>query len=756
MRSPAFKARTHLILLALAALLPVALFSVFALNSLRENERAALLGRVADSTHAIAQSIDLDLARVESAVRVLSHSLSIRGKDWATFYRQAQYIAAENDVTFLVYDATGQQLVNTGVPFGTPLPRRGDPRRIPQVLEQTGPSVSGYALGAVRKQPVLTVDMPFTADDGTRLVLTSAFSPEYVSRVITSQQLPPTWIVGVFDREGLTLARSHRAAEYLGRPGGPTLRNALAAVDSGELRSVTRDGHEVLNAFTHVKRSGWAVAVGIPVAEAGTMSSQAVITLAAGFVVALGFAVLASGWLARRFADQLTQTADAARGLTGTKPLPLPRSTVAEVDGIHAAIRDAQAELQAERAARHKAEKERAALLLEEQAARARAERENRAKDDFLAMLGHELRNPMSAIAAASAVAQRTPVADDRLRFAHDVISRQSRQMGRLLDDLLDVGRVMQGRISLKQAPIDLAALVRATIELFRGANRLSAHEVSLRTDGPAFVMGDAVRLQQVVSNLLDNAVKYTPAGGRVLLAVRHGEDRIVFTVSDDGAGMEPELLAHAFDLFVQGDRTLDRAAGGLGVGLALVRQLVELHDGQVSAHSDGPSRGSIVTISLPLCAAPPESADEPEPAESLQRLRMLVVDDQLDAGESLSMMLILLGHDANCVTDGVQALELARTTNFDVIVLDIGMPGMDGYQVAHALRSLPGGLRLKLIALTGYGQDHDAARAFASGFDLHLVKPVDPDRLQRAIAKVTAGQADPSVSGAAELSDET
>jgi PAS domain S-box-containing protein len=381
---------------------------------------------------------------------------------------------------------------------------------------------------------------------------------------------------------------------------------------------------------------------------------------------------------------------------------------------------------------RRRAERERDALMGRERAARAEAEASNRAKDEFLAMLGHELRNPLGAIGSAVRVLGLLGADGDAGQRPREVIERQVAHLSRLVDDLLDVARVSSGQVLLAQQACDLGALVRQVVATFRASHRLDGHEVNAETPA-AWVEADPVRLEQVIANLLDNALKYTPAGGLIHLAV-HGEpDAAVLTVSDTGAGIPAHLLARVFDLFVQGERGTDRGQGGLGIGLTLVRRLVELHQGTVEAASAGAGRGATFTVRLPR-ALPPAEAAAADPPAAAHRLRILLVEDNADAREMLSAALRLQGHEVHVASDGPEGVSAALALQPDAALVDIGLPGFDGYEVARRIRAGRPTRATRLVALTGYGQPEDRRRTRDAGFDDHLVKPVDPGRVAEVL----------------------
>ena len=366
----------------------------------------------------------------------------------------------------------------------------------------------------------------------------------------------------------------------------------------------------------------------------------------------------------------------------------------------------------------------------------------DRRKDEFLAMLGHELRNPLAPIRNAVQILNERGRDDLIEQRAREIIDRQAAHMARLIDDLLDVARISRGKILLRPRRLDLAELVRATVEDHRDDLETGGLEVEL--DLPAetsvWVDGDPTRISQALGNLLHNARKFTDPGGRVSVRIQDNsrEEVASVVVCDTGIGMEPEMLERLFETFSQADRSLDRSRGGLGLGLALVKGLIEQHGGQVKAESDGPGRGSRFTIRLPRSTEPElEARPEPEPSLRVSR-RILVIEDHADAAESLKLLLEMSGHEVETASDGRSGLIAALQFRPDVVLCDIGLPlGMDGYAVARALRASEDGHRPYLVALTGYGQSEDQRLAHEAGFDRHLTKPVDLLVLERVLGEL-------------------
>jgi len=364
------------------------------------------------------------------------------------------------------------------------------------------------------------------------------------------------------------------------------------------------------------------------------------------------------------------------------------------------------------------------------------AEATNQRQNEFLAMLAHELRNPLAPISMAAAMLERMPALSPELAALRNVISRQTEHMARLLDDLLDAARVSSGRITLDVAPVTLAEVIERAVEAVQPRIAERGQRLTVRTSAPDVTLnGDLVRLTQVFSNLLANASKYTQDGGQITLqagadeAASEGTGGVRVTVGDNGTGIAADVLPHIFDLFTQGPRSLARSEGGLGVGLNVVRNLVHMHGGTVQGHSAGPGLGSIFTVELPAGApAPAVPAGMPALQASHEACSVLLIEDNVDVCDTLKGFLELDAHDVTAAYDGIAGLAQAQAGGFDVLICDIGLPGLDGLEVIRRLRA--GGGRVFAVALSGYGQAQDRANALDAGFDEYLVKPVRPDSL--------------------------
>jgi signal transduction histidine kinase/CheY-like chemotaxis protein len=370
-----------------------------------------------------------------------------------------------------------------------------------------------------------------------------------------------------------------------------------------------------------------------------------------------------------------------------------------------------------------------------------------RRKDEFLAMLAHELRSPLAAVRLAAQLVVLPNLPQAQLAKSAAIIHRQVEHLVRLIDDLVDVSRITRGLISLRRESTDISAVVAQAIEASRPVIDAKHHVLTVSVpDQSLRVSGDPARLSQVLGNILDNAAKFTDPGGRIALTVTHKGDDVVIHVADNGAGITDEMLPRIFDLFTQVDRPLDRASTGLGIGLALVHRLVEMHGGHVTARSEGPGKGAELIVQLPLVETGPAAAVLPEPVEQpapplLTSRRVLVVDDNVDAAEMLALMLKLHGHHVRTAHDGMDALRVAPAFVPHVIFLDLGMPNLNGYETANRIRSQPWGRDMALVALTGWGQPQDRKRTVEAGFDAHLVKPVDQNTLLKTLHEVVASR---------------
>jgi signal transduction histidine kinase/ActR/RegA family two-component response regulator len=541
--------------------------------------------------------------------------------------------------------------------------------------------------------------------------------------------------VSINDPNGVLIARTLNPERWVGRLSSPAFLERIRQAPEGAFRNVGVDGQHFYTAYRRSERWGWIVGTGVPVTDVEKALRGSTFAVAGGAFVLVTLALVLAMLFGKRIAGPVSALAESAAALASGTDAPAPTArSIAEVAHARRAFDEARALLARRQEALNSA-------LHRERVARAEAENASRGKDEFIAMLGHELRNPLGAITSAVAVLDRADDNPEAVARAHSIIGRQIAVLTKLVDDLLDVARVTSGKIVLHPGRLDLAQAVRHAIDVLAGAGRLARHELRLDLV-EAWTLADATRIEQIVANLVENAAKYTPPGGRIVVAVRPHEGDVVLEVSDTGMGIAPDLLPLVFDLFTQEERARDRAQGGLGLGLTLVRRLVELHGGQITAASEGRGRGATFTVRLPRIDPPALGTDStPAPATQIRPLRILLVEDNVDGRVMLRELLRLGEHEVYDAPDGPAGVTQAAALQPHVAIIDIGLPGIDGYEVARRVRATEAGDRITLVALTGYGADEDRRLAHAAGFDAYLVKPLTPESLARVLAAVDAAR---------------
>ncbi|HET7160943.1 MAG TPA: histidine kinase dimerization/phospho-acceptor domain-containing protein, partial [Burkholderiales bacterium] len=487
--------RKHLALLAIGMLLPILALSAVAMMTLMQAERKAAERSVQETARTIALSVDREIAAAEAAMRVLAISPMLARGNMAYFYELAKNARTDENAWILLCDSDGRQLINTRVPYGAALPRRAELELVRTVVRTQRTHVSDLFTGALTQRLVLSIDVPVPLGDGQRYVLTQSFFPDHFDEVLRERPLPDGWVAAINDRQGRTITRSTRAQEFVGEPISPALQKATTANAEGSLTHLGRDGHMLFDYYTRSTESGWLVVVGVPVAVLNAPARRAGLIAGLGLAGTLGILAGIAFFFAQRLSRSIGAAArTAARMGHAQSPAAPPRSSIDELRALHAALGTAARDLDVQRAARTLAECERERLFEAEQKARKEAEAQSRAKDQFLAMLGHELRNPLAAVSNAIQIIERGTPDTRAVSFAHEVIGRQTRQLSHLLDDLLDVSRVLIGKIELKREPLDLAAAVEAGVHTVCAAGHVKSSV--LKTDfEKVYVSGDSARL---------------------------------------------------------------------------------------------------------------------------------------------------------------------------------------------------------------------------------------------------------------------
>jgi len=713
-------------LVAVAGLLPLAILSCALFIASANERRENLLRASEDTMSALVSAVDTELKSTVASLDALAASPRLTRGDFAAVHEEAaQLLGRRPSWLNVVIADLDRQYVNARVPADQPLPPVSSRELVDETLRTGKPVVGEVIYAPLLRKHAVAVLVPYVRDGRPQFVIAAVMQPEYFLGLLDPldmKRYTPQGVIAILDRNARVVARSQDQAARVGKPASPTLLRVLSSpADRGSAVTNTLEGVPAYTVYVRSAYSRWTAAIGMPRTAIDGPVRWSYLLIGAAILLSVLLGLMAATLVGRTIVlpmHELEQSA--ARVGRGEAPV-MPRTGLAEVQRVAVAL--------------GRAHDERAAAFQREHEARVAAEGASKAKDEFLAMLGHELRNPLAAITNATQLIERQrPSLDPGVATAATIITRQARHLARLTDDLLDAGRVILGKISLTRVPLDLAAAAAAAIDSMRSTGRIGDHEVEVALDH-AWVFADATRIDQIVGNLLVNAIKYTPAGGRVSVVTRRDGAQALFMVSDTGIGLEPELLPRAFDLFVQGERALDRSQGGLGIGLTLVRRLTELHGGTVSAMSAGTNLGAMFTVRLPGIEAPaaevaPVAVSAPEAGR-----HVALVEDNDDARESLKMLLELEGHTVHEAADGAAGVGLiAGDTRITVAFVDIGLPGMSGFDVASAVRARRGA-GVRLVAMSGYGAERDIEAGKQAGFDAYIVKPADIDAMRAEIS---------------------
>lgn len=709
--------RRLLILLSAIGLLPLALLGLWSLHTASQYQQREQGRAMLDQARALSSAVDAELDGSIATLASLARSPAIGAGNLRAFYDIARdQVAAQPEwLAIILSDARGKILFRTTSPFGEPAPHITDPDSLRQLLAVQRPLV-GHVTRGQRGNVAFPVRVPIRDEAGRLYALTAVIKPDRILRVVERQRVSPDSVIAIIDAFGSIVARSRDHAQSVAKSPAASLVQLIGgAAPEGVGETTTLEGSKVATAFTRVSRYGWTVAIGVPQPAIGTASLKGIAQYAWGLGASLLACIGLASLLASRIARSFDNLQRGALALGAGKEVEVPPSRIRELAQIGRAL-----EAAANQHAMHEQERSRLLASLEEALAASRDA--SLVKDEFLAVLGHELRNPLSPIVASLDLMDLR--ADGASRRERTIMRRQVNHLKRLVDDLLDVSRITSGKMQFELRPLNLAEVVR------HAAAGRPGTPIAVTAPAAVWVEGDESRLAQVLNNLLSNAERFGMGATRVTLSGSAHTARL--EVSDDGIGMDPELLARIFEPFYQAPQTVARSTGGLGLGLAIVRRIVELHGGRVSAHSDGPGTGSRFVVELPLAAA---QAPLPAPKASLPTAarQVLVVDDNVDAATTTALVLEQFGHEVRVAHSAAEALDAVRRGAPDVAILDIGLPDMDGYALAAAIRRT--GAAPRLVALTGYGQKSDVERATEAGFDLHLTKPASLEELERAVS---------------------
>jgi signal transduction histidine kinase/CheY-like chemotaxis protein len=756
--------RSHLTLVVFVAVTPLLLFSAATFYQAFRDQRAILDQGMRDTARALSLAVDGEVKASRATLETLAASSYLDTGELREFYELCgRIIGDRKNVYVILFDPTGQQLVNSGRPFGASLPNpllgtrpAGADARYPDVpiagaeavktvLATGRPAVSDLFVSLVTGEPRISVDVPVVRAEAVRYVLELSFHPSVFTRLLIDRQLPAHSVAAVVDRNGIAIARSLDAADRVGRRLGPSLASHIAGREETSGVGRTFEGLPVYHVFTRSSSTGWTTSFAVSQAVVGQSIDRSLWLLVGGALLALVLGLGVAMVLSRRISTPLSMLADAAGTMVRGTPVTLKAPTVREVAELHRAL------VRASEGAREAAAERERRLVAE--AKEAEAETANRAKDEFLAMLSHELRTPLNAVYGWVHMLRSGQVPEANRERALDAIMRNAHAQVQLIDDLLDVSRIASGKMRLDVRAVDLKHVVEAALDAVRPA--AAAKEIRLQAAldpraGP--LLGDPDRLQQVVWNLLTNAIKFTPNGGGVQVHLQRLDSHVEILVSDTGQGISAEALVAIFDRFWQADRGPTRTHGGLGLGLTLVRHLVEAHGGTVGAQSAGEGQGATFVVKLPVTLAKTDeaAAERVHPAArtavptyvgpALEGLRVLVVDDDLDALDLATAILTSARATVRTARSAAEALAAFADWRPDVLIADIEMPGEDGLSLIRKVRALEsaGGAKVPAIALTAYGRVEDRLRTLSAGFSMHVPKPVDPVELTTVVASLT------------------
>ena len=598
--------RTYLFVFALAILLPMIAFAVVAMIAFDRQQRARVASGGVETARALMSAVDRELAGSLATLTALSTARSLERDDLATFHDDARRTLASQRHwrAILLTTATGEPQVHTALPFGNPPPAIVDHESLDAVVRTRRPVVGSIVPGPAGRH-AFAVRVPVVRDGRLVYVLSGVLEPSAIATILSAQHIPPEWVGGVFDARRNVVARTRSTEQYVGRPISPEFAQQVAGALEGFVVTHTLEGRPVYTAFSRSMATDWGIGLGIPREAIDGPLQRSLWTVVGGGLALLVVAVVLSILIGRRITRPIAALATTAQefGERGEATV-VPVGGPAEVAAVSHAFEEGSRLLRARSA-------ERDAALAAAEAARAEAEAASGAKDEFLAVLSHELRTPLNAVYGWVRMLRRDDLDAATQGRALEAIERNAAAQVRLVEDLLDVSRIITGKMRLEVQAVEMRSVVEAAIDSIRPA--AEAKQVGLETaiDGrPAWVNGDRGRLQQVVWNLASNALKFTPAGGRVTIAVGQDEGgHVQVVVSDTGIGIEPRVLPYVFDRFRQADGSTTRAHGGLGLGLALVRQVVELHGGTVTASSAGPNQGASFVVTLPRAVSEAPSA---------------------------------------------------------------------------------------------------------------------------------------------------
>jgi signal transduction histidine kinase/CheY-like chemotaxis protein len=714
------KIRPQLAWMMAAVVAPVALVAGLSGYALYQTQREVHSQRYLERVRALRLALDTELSGTIRLLKALSSreaaALAAPGTDepggpLASLLEQNPMWAS-----VAVSGADGRPVVQVRRRGADGAPVLDEETRL-TVLSSKQPAVSGLVASGNGKGYYTFVAVPEVIGEKVARVAAIGIDQRDWLAFLQRHEIAAGATLTLNDQHGTVIARTLNNEQWVGKKSRRQYLDQIAARQEGAVRNEGLEGQAFYSAFSRLSVAPWTLGTGVPADSVEAALRRQTWLMIGGLVLAVLVAAGMTMILAGRVIRSLQSLAEVARLKAGAADLgdePLP---ISEAEAVRQQLRDS---LVNESRARADAEQ-----------AREQAERASRGKDEFLGMLAHELRNPLSAISASVALLEAKNATPQTNQHAQEVLKRQVRQMSMLVNDLLDAARASSGKLTLREADVELAQVVGSVVQAFKNSGRTRHLAVSSSLQ-PVRVRGDAMRLEQVVANLLDNAAKFTPPGGQVHITLVATDEEATLTVRDTGAGITPALLRDLFDPFTQAHAGLDRARGGLGLGLHVVKGLVELHGGSVEARSDGAGRGASFIVRLPaLAGTAPEAAGPPGAAGvALPPMRIALIEDNADVNDATSTLLRSAGHEVHNAFDGHSGLQLLLDEPPDVALIDVGLPGLSGLEVA---RRLPTDGTI-MLALTAYGDEVMREQARQAGFDGFLQKPFDLQAFEQAV----------------------
>ncbi|OKH46982.1 hypothetical protein NIES2101_24360 [Calothrix sp. HK-06] len=736
----------HLVLLVVGSLLPVALFAIFVVHKLSAEARTASEHRMLLAARDLSQDVEREVSTTARTLQSLAASEQLDKGNLKAFHAEVRRAAMTQPtwLTVILLTPNGHQVVNTSRPFGVPLPKVNEPESLQHVVETRQTTLGYLARGRLGESWAFPVRVPVMRGGELRYVLTAVITPEALASVIKTQT--PTdgeWTRTVVDGRGVVVARTRAPERFVGQRGTKSFLQRIAQTTEGVYRETTLDKVQVYVAFSQISFSGWKTAVAVPVEVLESPARRAMyLVVGSGIVLFLVSgvgAVILSQWISHSIAS----AALAAEALAKGEYISISPSSIKEVALLDKSLKFS-AELLSQR------ERERNENLAQVEAAREAAEEASRLKDEFLITVSHELRTPLNAILGWSQLLSSKQLKEDKIQHGLKTIERNAKAQAQLVDDLLDTSRIITGKLRLKPQLLNPDAVLTSVVDSVRHTAETKGInlELQLATDTKP-IIADENRIGQVISNLLSNAIKFTPQGGQIKVDLRQVSEQVEIVVSDTGVGIKADFLPHVFDRFRQADGSTTREFGGLGLGLAIVRHLVELHGGTVQVSSDGEGKGAAFTIRLPLATNQEKTnplltksidrKSSPQKNHSLTGARVLVVDDELDARDLLKTVLTQCGAEVRAYSSTTEALTEVTTWKPSVILSDISMPQGDGYDFIRKVREweIRAGVKIPAAAVTAFTRDEDRVKAITSGYQMHIPKPIEPTELVAAVSSL-------------------